>query len=569
MTFSQLFLEKCRSDVRICRWDGRNYRHSPALVLLKKDGTKVEYAWFDYKNRVLQIIEGLKGRNLKKGEFVAIIALNLPESFFAILGAIFMGAVPVPINFMLLKNEGGREELKKILGDCKPRIILGNAALKEFLPEDCVLIKQILSEGHEIIKNLNRGPKAKITVLEPEARNSQDLFIMPYTSGTTGKPKWVMLNEDGMIDRVSATMAELRVSDQERVPSYLPLGHIAELVATFFGQIHSGYTIYFTEHIEERIKNPDKFTKEFPPFLQQVQPTIFLGVPKIWIHFRQGIEKKLKKIPGVSFLRKSKTVNNFLIRQTKKQLGFQNTRIFISAAAPINDMGQDGIEFFQNLEINLNDIYGQTETGGPILINGQRIGNIVAMMLIRKEEQEIIIQGQCLMLGYYNNPEATAKVLGDFNNNGKFTYHTGDACKWGKSISGIPGQGLAKLLYAGRLDDGFKGADGEYRHASKIYELENKLKKIKEVEEAIVCGEGKLFLVALIFTDKTFTRGLPCTYLAKKVRQRCLEIGEGLYKIKACYLANKDGLEYTATMKLKRKEVIKKFQGVINTLTDR
>src|SRR3989344_4393916 len=533
MTFSQLFLEKCRSDVRICRWDGRNYRHSPALVLLKKDGTKVEYAWFDYKNRVLQIIEGLKGRNLKKGEFVAIIALNLPESFFAILGAIFMGAVPVPINFMLLKNEGGREELKKILGDCKPRIILGNAALKEFLPEDCVLVKQILSEGHEIIKNLNRGPKAKITVLEPEARNSQDLFIMPYTSGTTGKPKGVMLNEDGMIDRVSATMAELRVSDQERV------------------------------------KNPDKFTKEFPPFLQQVQPTIFLGVPKIWIHFRQGIEKKLKKIPGVSFLRKSKTVNNFLIRQTKKQLGFQNPRIFISAAAPINDMGQDVIEFFQNLEINLNDIYGQTETGGPILINGQRIGNIVAMMLIRKEEQEIIIQGQCLMLGYYNNPEATAKVLGDFNNNGKFTYHTGDACKWGKSISGIPGQGLAKLLYAGRVDDGFRGADGEYRHASKIYELENKLKKIKEVEEAIVCGEGKPFLVALIFTDKIFTRGLPYTYLAKKVRQRCLEIGEGLYKIKACYLANKDGLEYTATMKLKRKEVIKKFQGVINTLTDR
>src|SRR3989344_4221078 len=118
MTFSQLFLEKCRREQ-----DGKTYR-TPAMVLLKKDGTKVDYHWFDYKERVLQVMEGLKGRNIKSGEFVAVIALNLPESFFAMLGIILMGAVPIPINVMLLKNEEGRKELKNILDDCKPGLVL-------------------------------------------------------------------------------------------------------------------------------------------------------------------------------------------------------------------------------------------------------------------------------------------------------------------------------------------------------------------------------------------------------------------------------------------------------------
>jgi len=555
MSISQLFSEKLRSD-------GVAYQNQPAMVLLKKNGGKVEYAWFDYKERVLQVMEGLKGRGLKVGDFVPIIALNLPESFFAILGTILAGMIPIPINVMLLK-EAGQKELNKILENCRPALVLGNECLRKLLPDNCISITQIFTEGHEIMESRNRGPNRKITKLEPEPRNPQEILIMSYTSGTSGKPKGVMLSEAGVIDRVAAITNELQVTRQERFLSYLPLGHISELIATFFGQIHSGYTVYFTEHIEELIRDREKFRKVFPKILQQAQPTIFLAVPKVWMNFRKKIEYKLKKIP--LFIRGSGPVKSFLVKLIKRQLGFQKTRVFISAGSPID---QSEVDFFKNLDINIDDIYGQTETGGPILINGKKIGDVMVIMLVKKEEKEeqkeIVVQGPCLMLGYYNNPKATAKALEDINNSGKLIYHTGDACKYGKTLSGIPG-----LICAGRLDNGFKLANGEFISAPKIYELENEIKKVNGVEEVIICGEGKPSLVALIFSDKYYTHGLPCEYFGRKIDQRCQEIGEGLYKIRACWFADKDELEYTATMKIKRKEVIKKFQGVIGTLTNR
>src|SRR3989338_3407733 len=253
MSISKLFSEKLRLD-------GVAYQNQPAMVLLKKNGGKVEYAWFDYKERVLQVMEGLKGRGLKVGDFVPIIALNLPESFFAILGTILAGMIPIPINVMLLK-EAGQKELNKILENCRPALVLGNECLRKLLPDNCISITQIFTEGHEIMESRNRGPNRKITKLEPEPRNPQEILIMSYTSGTSGKPKGVMLSEAGVIDRVAAITNELQVTRQERFLSYLPLGHISELIATFFGQIHSGYTVYFTEHIEELIRDREKFRK--------------------------------------------------------------------------------------------------------------------------------------------------------------------------------------------------------------------------------------------------------------------------------------------------------------------
>src|SRR3989344_473914 len=136
MGINELFAEKVRIDRQFLI-------NQPALVLLKKDGTKVVYSWFAYKEKALQAMKGLEGRNLKPGEFVGIIALNLPESFFAMLGAILMGAVPVPINVMLLK-EAGQKELNKILDNCHPALVLGNGCLKKLLPEYCIPIEQII-----------------------------------------------------------------------------------------------------------------------------------------------------------------------------------------------------------------------------------------------------------------------------------------------------------------------------------------------------------------------------------------------------------------------------------------
>ncbi|TSC75037.1 MAG: long-chain acyl-CoA synthetase [Parcubacteria group bacterium Gr01-1014_44] len=553
ISISQLFLEKLS-------WGGMAYQYQPAMVFLKKDGVEIEYTWFDYKEKTLQAMEGLKGRGLKAGEFVAIIALNLPESFFAMLGAILMRAVPVPINVMLLK-EKEQKELKKILDDCKPGLVLGNGCLKKLLPEYCIPIEQIISEGVEKIagkpygKNVNPAPRQ--IAIPIDERDPQEMLIMPYTSGTSGQPKGVMLSTEAVLDRVAAINDALETIKNGRVLSYLPLGHISELVATFFGQIYKGYTIYFTEYIEEMVRDREKFRKAFPEILRQVQPTTFLAVPKVWINFQKEIQKKMNGIvPRV--LKRLKTGRKLLIKLVKKELGFINTRIFISAGAPID---QSIIEFFKNLEINIDDIYGQTEASGPVLINGQPIGNIRVMINYHQGKEEILVQGKSLMLGYYNNLEATLQAIENLNGSGELVYHTGDAGIWGK--------GLAQLIYAGRLDDGFKLANGEFVSAPKLYELENRLKKIEDVEEAIICGEGKPFLVALIFTNGDFLQSCTLfrTKIIKNIKEHLIEKGEGIYKVKFFELLDKDGLELTPTMKVRRKLVIKKFQEVIDRLT--
>ncbi len=556
MNINQLFSDKLRLD-------GVAYQGSPALVLMKKSGERVEYSWFGYKEKALQAMEGLKGRNLKAGDFVAIIALNLPESFFMMLGAILMGAIPVPINVILLK-ETEQKELKKIIDNCQPSLVLGNSCLKKILPDYCVLIEQVLEEGRKSIAGRTAGkdvnPAPRQIAIPVDEHDPRDMLIMPYTSGTSGKLKGAMQSTAGVIDRVSAIMRELGVTNQEKIPSYMPLGHITELIATFFGQIHSGYTVYFTEEIEELVWDRKKFKeKVFPKFLQQVQPTIFPGAPKVYVSFQDEISEKIRMIPAS--IKEKGFVKNLLIKMIKKQLGFSKTRIFISAGSPID---QREIEFFRNLEIKIDDIYGQTETGGPILINGKRIGDVMVMI---KEEQEIVVQGPCLMLGYYNNSEATMKVLEDINGSGQLIYHTGDAGTWGKSLSGVPGQGLAQLLYAGRLDDGFKLANAEFISAPKLYELENKIKKVEGVEEALVCGEGKSCLVALVFHNDD-KNGPPFIKVLANVQQCLDQMGEGLYRIKKFKLLSKKWLELTPTMKVKRKAVIQKFQNLIDTMTE-
>ena len=537
MGINELFMEKLRLD-------GPAYLQ-PALILLKKDGSEFEYSWFEYKEKALHAMKGLEDRNLKPGEPVAIIALNLPESFFIMLGAILMGAVPVPINVMLLKDTE-QKELKKILDDCRPALVLGNQCLKKLLPEYCITMEQIITEGKASLAGRPIGkdvhPVPRQITIPASRRLPQDMLIMPYTSGTNGQPKGVMLSEAGIIDRVSATMNELKIGNQERIFSHAPLGHIAALIADFFGQIYSGYTIYFSEHIEDRINDREKFKKVFPKILRQVQPTVFLDPPLVWENFRIAIEKKIKK-PFLSTLRKCGFINGLIIGMVKRKLGFPHTRIFISAADKIK---KKETEFFRKLEMPLNDIYGQTETGGPILINGRPIGNVKVEI---NQDGEITVEGPSVMLGYFNNPEATAKAIQEIA--GKI-YSTGDLGK--KESNG-------QITYTGRVGRGFKLSNGEEVDDQKVYEMENEIKKIEGIEEAIICGEGKPHPMALLFYDPNRR---PFAKISSNVQQRIYQIGERHWKIKKFILSDKKELILTPTLKVRTKAVIEKFQKLVD-----
>src|SRR3989338_680730 len=505
--------------IRLCKTE------SPALVLLKADGTRIEYSWEQYNTKSLQSLHTLKTEGVMPGDFIAVIATNLPESFFVMSAIIMAGAIIVPINFPVVK-EPGYNELKSILKDCQPKLVATN---------EC-LIKYLLGSGigcmsFEDIINLGEGETEQVTSFVNDIQEDK-LMVMPYTSGTTGNPKGVMLNYKNISNRVKAVSRVFGITQKERLLSYLPLGHISELVATFFGQLDNGYTVYFTEHIKEITENRENFRKAFPKILADVKPTIFLAVPKIWSNLRIGVEKQIKPIPN--FLFQISFIKNFVANRIKSKLGLDNTRFFISASARLFPEDK---KFFAGLGININDIYGQTETAGPIIMDGQIIGDA---NVFAGEDSEITVAGNCVMMGYY-------KIDKTFVNG----YGTGDRGSWQSG----------RVLFQGRIKDGFKLSQGEFVSEAKIELLENEIRKIDGVQEVIVCCESKPYMVALIFSPDHQSG-----YLKEDIQKALTLISEGIYKVKKFILLNPSQLELTSTLKIKRSKIIQKFQQQIDQL---
>lgn len=499
-------------------------RPTPALTLVKLDGSQVNYSWADYSRHSADIMKALYRRGIRKGDFIAVIPLNLPESFFVLLGAIALGAVPVPINAPLIK-EPSQKDLKAILNDCKPKLVLANACLDEYLTD----IEHISFE-----KLLSESASDDFALSGADWPNSKQLMIMPYTSGTTGGPKGVMLTQENIENRVKAITEELGTSPEERLLSYLSLGHISELIATLFGQLSVGYRVYFTEYAREIVRDRERFRRAFPTVLQTVKPTVFLAVPKVWINIRREIERKTRHIP--LDLGRPGFFRDIIVNKIKKRLGFQETTRFVSAGSKLSPEDK---QFFARLGIYIDDVYGQTETAGPLTLNGKPLGDVSVKM---GKDDEMLVEGPNIMLGYFNNAEATAKVL----DNGVF--HTGDV--------GIIDEDLPpRVFYGGRLSDSFKLAQGEYITPEKIDELENEIRKISGVDETIVCGDGKPYLIALVFTSRSATE-----------LRNITRVGQGIYNIKKFLTVDPRELELTPTLKVRRKIMLKKFESQINSL---
>ncbi|OGN22551.1 MAG: hypothetical protein A2918_02200 [Candidatus Yanofskybacteria bacterium RIFCSPLOWO2_01_FULL_42_49] len=501
-------------------------RTGPALVLLKKDGSRISYSWQCYEWQVGQTMSSLKRIGVSENDFVVVAAPNLPESFFVLLGVIAVGAIPVPINIPILK-EPGQGEFLSIIKDCRPKLILADSCLSKYLSS---------VEHATFGKLLFHGRIPPSLEFDKNKSNPEALLIMPYTSGTTGKSKGVMLSEENILDRVSAVTQELDADSQERILSYLSLGHISELIATFFGQLYGGFCVYFTEYAKDVVENREKFRAAFPTILQAARPTIFLAVPKVWANIRKQIEHKTRYIPVD--LGKQGLIRNYLVSKIKNRLGFDETRRFISAGSKIL---QEDVNFFAKLGIHVDDIYGQTETAGPLTLNGKAIGNV---SVTSGEDDEILVSGPNVMTGYYNNPEVTKRILVDG------VYRTGDIGIWTTD----------KVLYGGRLRDGFKNAQGEFVSATKIEEMEDKIRKIPGVDEVIICGDGKPYPVALVFS------ATPSENLRSRLQKTLPKIENSLFRIGNFILADISTLETTATLKVKRNAMIKKFEKEIAKL---
>ncbi|MDI1435149.1 AMP-dependent synthetase/ligase [Polyangium sorediatum] len=355
--------------------------------------------------------------------------------------------------------------------------------------------EQFLDKGKDVT---DEAFFARIAALEP-----QGLATLIYTSGTTGPPKGVMLSHQNLAWTADTAQRLVGGTAQDCVLSYLPLSHIAEQMFTIHGCITMGGSAYFAESIE---KVPDN--------LKEVQPTLFFGVPRIWEKFHAGVQGKLKGAQGakkalvtwaMDIAREAtavkmrggepsgalglqyKLAQKLVFAKLKAAIGLSRARTCVCGAAPVS---KEILAFFASLDILVSEVYGQSEDTGPTtfnLANDMKLGavgtRIEGIDVRIAEDGEILVKGPNVFLGYYKEAQATADTLQDG------WLHSGDLGQFDKDgFLSITGRKKEIIITAGGKNIAPKN-------------IEAALKNHPPIAEAVVIGDRRKFLTALVVID--------------------------------------------------------------------
>jgi long-subunit acyl-CoA synthetase (AMP-forming) len=368
--------------------------------------------------------------------------------------------------------------------------------------------------------------------------------------------------------------------------SYLPLSHVAEQMTTIHGPLFAGYCIAFAESMEK-----------LPENLREIRPTIFLGVPRVWekiqskiqekaVHasaFKKQIAKWARKV-GLKYGQDTEKnsvlsyqlADKLVYSKVRKALGLDRCKMQITGAAPIS---KNTLEFFLSLGIPLYELYGMSECTGPATVsNPEHFKTGTAGPCIKGAELkigddgEILIRGRHVFLGYLNDEAATKEVL---DRDGWL--HSGD-------LGELDSNGY--LTITGRKKNLIITAGGENIAPEMI---ENKLKTIPEIEQAVVVGDRRKFLTALITltpealqlakkkeihtSAKDVLELTNCDKFYEYLANQIEEINGGIarvqtiknFRVLPSTFSEETG-ELTPTMKIKRGVVLKKYATEIEAM---
>jgi long-chain acyl-CoA synthetase len=408
----------------------------------------VEFTFDQVITKALQLVSAMKAKGLKKGDHVGIYSKNCFQWIIAEFAIMLGGFIMVPYYANLVGNS-----LKQViaLSDIKFLFVgkLDNwEQAKESIPKDLPIVKFSHYEGFAAV---DKGTELKefIEGFAPDQKNfrpdPKDIWAIFFTSGTTGVPKGVVMPYSSPANLVAGQVKNFNTFNlsnpgRNTFLSYLPLNHIAEQLL-FVGGIYNKGQISFVESLESFSKN-----------LSDVQPTIFLAVPRIWTKFRQGV---LAKIPQkkLNILFKIPIVSRLIKNKIKKSLGLLNPKLVGSGASALS---ADTIEWFQKIGIYIQEAYGLTETMGVVVFDpseDMRLGRTgrrleEGQLRIDSETEEILVKNEWMFTGYYNEPELTKECF-----TGDGFYKTGDTGVLDKDDY---------LIVKGRVKDTFKTNKGQF-----------------------------------------------------------------------------------------------------------
>ena len=531
------------------------------LKWLKLD--KPTYTWGDVKERILKLSFKIKSL-IKEGDRCLILSENRPYWLIADIAIMNAGGVSVPIFTTYSPND-----YEYILNDCAPSLIIVSnedqyKKIKNYVnlkKQKIISFEEISTKSH-IIKNILEEENYKKEINVKIKRNMTACII--YTSGTSGNPKGVMLSHGGILSNCEGAVELIEPLIKKKNPvflTWLPLSHSYEHTVQFI-QIIVGAKVYYAESLEKLISN-----------MNIAKPTIMTAVPrfyqnlfnKIKINFEKqtGIKRKLiestinlgKKILKKEQLTLVEKIINFILdimvrKKIQNQFG-GNLQAFVSGGGALE---QNIGEFLNAVGLPTLQGYGLTEASPivscnlPNLVKVETVGPPFRTNQVKiASDGEILIKGENVMLGYWNQKKETEKVLKEG------WLYTGDIGEFDQNNY---------LKITDRKKDIIVNLGGDNISPSKI---ENILCLNKFIKQSIVYGDKKNYLVAIIVTDKEINKD-KIKIIIKNINKHLTLIE----KIKKFILINKEftienGM-LTPTLKLKRKEIIKNYKQQLESL---
>ncbi len=553
--------------------------------------------WRAMGDAVARWRQALAGESLSPGDRVAVLLRNCPEWVMFDQAALSLGLVTVPlytddradnaaysiqdaaVKMLLVQDLSRWRRVAEALGDCP-------------YPERVVLLEsgssaeQVAAADPRVVVARQWLPESA-PPLEPRVADPRSLATIVYTSGTTGRPKGVMLSHRNILTNAHGGVTLIDVYQEDCFLSFLPLSHALERTGGYYLPMMTGSEVAFSRSVAQLGED-----------LQNIRPSVIIAVPRVFERVYQRIQDQMAKRPALvrwlfglavkagwrSFLRDQGRAGwhpllllwPFLRRKVAapvlEKLGGR-LRAAVSGGAP---MPVGVAHCFIGLGLPLLQGYGLTETSPVIAVNPlkdnipESVGLPIRGIEVRiGADDELLVKGDTVMLGYWNNHAATARVLEPDG-----WLHTGDQAR----IEG------GHIFITGRLKDILVLSNGEKVPPA---DMEMAIAMDPLFDQALVLGEGRSYLTALLVLNGDLWGGLAQEYgldaqdpksledpqllkdMLKRVRVALRDF-PGYAKIRRAALALEpwsveNGL-LTPTLKVKRPQVVDRYREAIDRL---
>jgi long-chain acyl-CoA synthetase len=413
--------------------DGVEKRWGEKAAIWYRSGKQKEFtkwSYIAYAAECRRLARGLLKAGLKKGDRIAIWAENRPEWMMVWMAAVIIGCITVPVDYLI-----SEKECKNIIDITKAKAFFYSKRKEEFVRSlDIKSSLQICIDDGEALKKLG-ADAADVSLPGADFIDGNDPLCIVFTSGTTGFAKGVTLSHRNIISNVSSAIQSLQPTDADLFISVLPLHHTYPMAFSFIAPLTLGTGLILVDKLVGKVVIDD---------IRDAGGTLLIAVPLLYDKVKDALAGGLKKLPLpakllINFLRgialsqakKSKTGFGYhMLKFVRKKAGLGTMRMMVAGGGALNPKTAD---FFESLGFNIYHGYGMSENsplisvGTPGFKNNVSVGLPVKYCEVKIDEPdekgvgEIVIKSPCIMLGYYENPEATKEVIDEDG-----WLHTGD-----------------------------------------------------------------------------------------------------------------------------------------------